>query len=105
MRARCQHSEREMVTAANWIARHVLADALIASHDIGVLGHYARRQLVDIAGLLSPDLLPFIHDADALWQYLDSRDVAILMAFPNQIPGFHDRDRRLCHFFLPMDRA
>ena len=70
-----------------------------AGHDIGALGYFARRPLVDIAGLLSPELLPFVHDADALWQYRDARDVAILMAFPNQIPGFYDRDRRLCPLF------
>lgn len=76
----------EMVATANWIAANSPEEALIASHDIGALGYFAQRRLLDLAGLVSPDVIPFIRDETRLAEYLDVHHPAYLVTFPNWYP-------------------
>ena len=91
--------QQEMVTSAHWIAANVPSDALLAVHDIGAVGYFAPRPLLDLAGLVSPEVAPRMGDPDALWDLLRARDAQYLMAFPDQIPGQNTSDPRLCIVF------
>ena len=76
----------EMVAAAKWISQNTEPNAVVAAHDIGALGYYGNRQLVDLAGLISPDVTPFIRDEEKLANYLDVNNVEYLVTFP----GWYD---------------
>lgn len=78
--------QTEMVPAARWIARNTPPDALIAAHDIGALGYYGERRILDLAGLISPEVIPFIRDETRLAAYLDERSAAYLVSFPGWYP-------------------
>jgi hypothetical protein len=78
--------ETEMVAAARWTSMNTAPDALVAAHDIGALGYFGRRQLVDLAGLVSPEVIPFIRDETQLKAYLDERQVSVLVTFPGWYP-------------------
>jgi hypothetical protein len=73
----------EMVAAANWIEMELPEDALIAAHDIGALGYFAGREVVDLAGLVLPDVVAFIRDEAQLGVYLDQVGADYLMTFPD----------------------
>lgn len=75
--------QTEMVATAHWIRENTSDDAVIAAHDIGALGFYGERDVVDLAGLISPDVIPFIRDEKALAGYLDTQEVDYLMTFPD----------------------
>jgi hypothetical protein len=79
--------ESEMVTTATWIKENTTEDALIAAHDIGALGYFAERNIIDLAGLISPDVIPFIRDEVRLAVFLDSENVEYLMTFPRWYPS------------------
>jgi len=72
----------EMVDTAQWVAENTPADALIAAHDIGAMGYFSQRTIIDLAGLISPDVIPFIRDEDKLAAYLDQENVQYLVTFP-----------------------
>ena len=74
--------ESEMVDAATWIADNIEQDALIAAHDIGALGFFANRNLIDLAGLVSPEVIPYIRDETALRNHLNEKGADYLMTFP-----------------------
>lgn len=78
--------ESEMVATARWVNANLPKDALIASHDIGALGYYGSHRLIDLAGLISPQVIPFIRDQKKLAQYLDSSGTTYLVAFPGWYP-------------------
>ena len=78
--------ESEMVTTARWVAQNTPASALIAAHDIGALGYFGQRQLVDLAGLVSPEVIPILRDEVALRGYLNARGVDYLVTFPGWYP-------------------
>ena len=79
--------ESEMVTTAHWIRDNTPPNALIAAHDIGALGYFSQRDILDLAGLISPDVIPFIRDEDRLKDYLDAQNVDYLMTFPAWYPS------------------
>jgi hypothetical protein len=72
----------EMVDVAHWIADNTPEDALIASHDIGAIGYFAERPLLDLAGLISPEVIPFLTNDNDLGNYLNSSDANYLVTAP-----------------------
>ncbi len=75
--------ENEMVTTAKWVSENLPPDALIAAHDIGALGYFYGGELVDLAGLVSPDVISFLRDEGKLTVYLNKRQVNYLIVFPS----------------------
>jgi hypothetical protein len=82
--------ESEMVATARWVSENIPADAQVAAHDIGALGFFAPRNLLDLAGLISPEVIPFIRDENQLAQYLDQKKADYLIAFPDWYPDLTD---------------
>jgi hypothetical protein len=78
--------EEEMVTTAQWLAKHMPEDTLIAVHDIGAVGYFYQRDLLDLAGLISPEVIPFIRDQGALAAFLDVKGANYLVTFPGWYP-------------------
>jgi hypothetical protein len=91
---------QEMVETALWIRDNLPPDDLLAIHDIGAVGYFAPREMLDIAGLVSPQVIPIVANADALWRLMQARDARYLMAFPDQIPGDDPDDPRLCPLYV-----
>ena len=58
--------ESEMVASAKWVAENVPHREIVAAHDIGALGYYDDHELIDLAGLVSPEVIPFIRDEERL---------------------------------------
>jgi hypothetical protein len=75
--------ETEMVATARWIEQNTPPDAIIAAHDIGALGYFGGRNILDLAGLVSPDVIPFIRDEARLRQWLNDAPADYLVAFPD----------------------
>ncbi len=82
--------ESEMVTTAKWVAKNIPQEAIVAAHDIGALGYYGNHEIIDLAGLISPDVIPFIRDETALQGYLNLRGVNYLITFPDWYPMLVD---------------
>ena len=85
--------ESEMVTTANWVAGNTPHDAIIAAHDIGALGYYGNRQILDLAGLVSPEVIPMIRDENQLSDFIGQSGAAFLMTFPAWYPELTDQGR------------
>jgi len=75
--------ENELVASARWIESNTPPGALVAAHDIGAIGYFSRRPLLDLAGLVSPEVIPIIRDEAALLALLRSRAADFVAAPPN----------------------
>ena len=75
--------ETEMVRTARWIEENTKKNAVIAAHDIGALGYFAERKILDLAGLITPDVIPFIRNEGKLAKYLDKEKADYLVTFPS----------------------
>jgi hypothetical protein len=77
----------EMVDTARWVAANAPADAVIAAHDIGALGYFYPRPFIDLAGLVTPDVIPFMRDEGRLREFLYSRGATFAIFFPDWYPS------------------
>jgi len=78
--------ESEMVTTARWVEKNIPANALLAVHDIGALGYYVQNPIIDMAGLITPQVVPFIRNEARLAEYLDANSADYLIVFPELYP-------------------
>lgn len=86
----------EMVKTAKWIESHpdiIPPDDLLATHDIGAVGYFASRDIFDLAGLVSPEVVPIILDPEALLKMMCEKDIHWLMVLPEQQPAKDDDPR------------
>ncbi|MEP6988820.1 MAG: hypothetical protein ABI970_24680, partial [Chloroflexota bacterium] len=97
--------DQEMVASAHWIKDNIPTDQMLAIHDIGAVGYFAPRPMLDLAGLVSPEIIPFILDENSLWQWLQQKNARYLMAFPDQVPGDDVNDSHLCPVFTTGGQA
>jgi hypothetical protein len=87
--------ESQMVDTARWVALNVPQDGKIAAHDIGALGYFGQHSIVDLAGLISPEIIPIINDEKRLSVYMDDHAVRYLVAFSGWRPLLSLRGRQL----------
>jgi hypothetical protein len=78
--------ETEMVETARWVEENTGVEARIAAHDIGALGYFAHRDLIDLAGLVSPEVIPILRDEAALEAFLNEQGADYLVTFPGWYP-------------------
>lgn len=86
--------ETEMVATAKWVAVNTSPDAILGAHDIGALGYFGGRRILDLAGLISPDVIPFIRDEVRLAEWLTASGAQYLVTFPDwytQLPAGREK--------------
>jgi hypothetical protein len=85
MRARyqedLQYTSNVSLALANWVRANTPPGAVIATHDIGVLGYYSERQVFDLVGLVNREVLPH-HLDNSVKSYLLERQADYLVIFP-----------------------
>jgi hypothetical protein len=79
--------ESEIVETAIWVQKNTPEGSLIAAHDIGALGYFAQRDIIDLAGLISPEVIPFIRDEDQIGQFISQSGADYLITFPGVYPN------------------
>jgi len=78
--------ETQMVHTAQWINENLPPDAIIGVHDIGAIGYFTPNPIIDMAGLITPDVVPFIRDESYLGKYLNMENAQYLVTFPSWYP-------------------
>lgn len=82
--------ETEMVDTADWLRKNIPAETLVAAHDIGAMGYFSGHTIIDLAGLVNPEVVPIMRNEDSLEDYLDARNVDLLVTFPGWYPRLVD---------------
>ena len=82
--------EGEMMAMARWIDENTPPDAIVAVHDIGAVGYATDRPLLDLAGLITPEVIPFMTDADKLADWMLERGAKYVIFFPDFSSTYRD---------------
>jgi hypothetical protein len=70
-----------MVQPALWVKDNSPDGTLVAVHDIGAMGYFGDRKIIDLAGLIQPELIPIIRDEQAIKAYLVQSKADYLVVF------------------------
>jgi hypothetical protein len=49
----------DLFALARWLEAETPPGAVVAAHEIGVIGYVSQRRVLDLAALISPDVMPF----------------------------------------------
>jgi hypothetical protein len=74
------------VETALWLRANTPPGALVATHDIGAIGYFSDRQVIDLGGLTQPKIVPLLSDQRALVAYLQRAHVGYVVMFPDWFP-------------------
>ncbi len=76
----------EMVATARWTRASLAPASLVAVHDIGAQGYFDNHPMLDLAGLVSPEVIPFIRDQARLLEWMQARGADYAVFFPSWYP-------------------
>jgi arabinofuranosyltransferase len=85
---------RMHVALGHWVKENTPPDAILALNDIGAIAYISERPVIDLAGLVTPEVTPALRtpeQTDQLVAFLAKRDVAYVIIFPNWFPGLAAR--------------
>ncbi|OQY17943.1 MAG: hypothetical protein B6I35_13810 [Anaerolineaceae bacterium 4572_32.2] len=86
---------RMHVALGRWAAEHTPPGATLALNDIGAIAYLSERPVVDLAGLITPEVVPLLRspNRDALLaDFLIEQNVDYAIIFPNWFPDLAARD-------------
>jgi hypothetical protein len=79
--------DSELRAAGLWLRDNTPRTAIVGAHDIGAIGYFSQRYLVDTAGLITPEVIPYIRDEDRILPFLEQKDVDYVAIFPSWYPA------------------
>ena len=89
---------------AHWVDKHTPKDAVIATHDIGLVGYITQRQLIDLAGLVTPEVIPIMNDQVKLAEFVRAKHVTYVIVFTGYYRDFlKELDAQLIYSPEPAD--
>jgi len=80
--------EGEMMAMARWVDENTSPGTVIAVHDIGAIGYVTDRPLLDLAGLITPEVIPIMTDAEKLADWMLDRGAEYAIFFPDFSPTY-----------------
>ncbi len=90
-----QNINQMHVAIGQWVAEQTPAEALLALNDIGAITYVSQRRIVDLAGLVTPQVIPLLRAPDTtsrLVAFMADRGVDYVIIFPTWFPGLAERD-------------
>ena len=72
------------VSLGHWAAEHTAPDAILALNDIGAIGYLSQRRVVDVVGLVSPEVIDALQGKAPGWE----QDVALCRFLSHQHPDY-----------------
>jgi hypothetical protein len=82
------------VAIGHWVAEHTPSDATLALNDIGAIAYISERPVLDLAGLVTPEVVPLLRAPDwesRLADFIVEQDAQYVIIFPNWFPGLAAR--------------
>ena len=90
------------VRMGQWLKANTPPDAVIATHDIGAIGYFSNRKILDTAGLITPEVLNFLEPGVAadrgVLTFLQKTNPDFLVILPNWYPELAQKTE----FFQPI---
>jgi hypothetical protein len=87
-----QNINAMQVHLGRWLAAHAPPSATLAVNDIGAIAFFARRPVLDLMGLVTPDILPYRRDGESgVINYVAERCPDYVVIFPTWFPRLASR--------------
>jgi hypothetical protein len=97
-----QNIDAMHVRLGEWVAAHTPPEARLALNDVGAITFLSRREVVDVMGLVTPEIIPYRRRGEAgVLRYLERACPDYLIIFPAWFPTLSAMSDR----FTPIHRV
>lgn len=79
----CRYINQRQVKTANWIRENLSPAAVVATHDVGAIAFYSGRRIVDMVGLISPEMIENIGNLNGLKTFMSRQGTTHLALLRN----------------------
>lgn len=81
------------VSLGHWVNRHLPRNARIAVNDIGAIAYVSRREVIDLMGLVTPEIIPYRRRGEAgVIDYVRETCPDFVIVFPAWFPELTKRE-------------
>jgi hypothetical protein len=90
----CKYHNDRHVAVGKWLKANTNESAVIATHDIGAIAFYSERKIIDMAGLITPELIDQINKplySEYLNNYLSIHKADYLVTLRNWFEVVNDK--------------
>jgi len=71
----CKYISDRQVKTAHWLRDNLPQEAVVGTHDVGAIAFYSERRIVDMVGLISPEMIQNIGNLNKLKDFLTRQGV------------------------------
>jgi hypothetical protein len=97
-----QNINAMQVRLGHWVAQHTPPAAWIAVNDVGALAYFGDRRIIDLMGLVTPEIVPYRRRGpEGVLRYLERACPDYLVIFPRWFPDLAARP----DLFQPLERV
>jgi len=87
-----QNINAMQVHLGHWVDEQLPRTARLALNDIGAIAYFSRREVIDLMGLVTPEIIPYRRQGEAgVVRYLVERCPDYVVVFPAWFPGLTAR--------------
>ena len=87
------------IDMARWVEANTPAESVIASHDVGALGYFSGRKVLDMVGLVTPTVLEYLRPGfpadEGVLEYLRVAEPDFVIMMPTWYPQLSKMGREL----------
>ena len=91
-----QNINAMQVELGRWLDGHVARDARLAVNDIGAIAYFSRREVIDLMGLVTPEILPYRRRGEpGVIDFVRETCPDYVVVFPAWFPALTAREEML----------
>lgn len=77
------------LAASDWIEKNCSKQDVIAAHDVGAIGYFTKRNIIDLVGLVSPEIYPLQNDQAEVWRTGRREGANVFIIYNRLNPSFY----------------
>jgi hypothetical protein len=78
------------VEASEWIEKIGKEGDVIAAQDVGAIGYFTKRNVIDLVGLVSPDMYRVQNDQKGVWKKARAQGANLFFIYTRLNPSFYE---------------
>jgi hypothetical protein len=81
------------LAVVQWLEQNVTASDTLAVDDVGAIGYYLNKPIIDLTGLMTPKLWPLQHDQDSVWRFARGHGANLFVIYRRLTPSFYQEHK------------
>ncbi len=92
------------VRIGRWMKENTPPDAVLAVADIGAIAYFSEREIIDLGGLITPEILPYRERDDGIFEFIALRKPDYVVIFPRWFPELLSRKELILLFPVTLEK-